>query len=246
MQNLQLISAWKATKTKNTYINYHSHEYYELVYYLSGSGKTEIGGKMFKFSDNSFALIPGNTEHDELHDSDSEVICLMFSGIKDLQLGFFKDYSHTISKILNALLYEVNEQTYGYKEMLVIKLNELMLNISRIENTIIDTKNFEYIINYIRENFHEHINLSDCAKQLNISYDYFQHKFKAITGYSPQQFLMEQRLLACKKMLKESNYNCTEIAYRCGFCTSAQFSAMFKKRYGTTPWRFKRQHMQKA
>lgn len=246
MQNLQLISAWKATKTKSTYINYHSHEYYELVYYLSGSGKTEIGGKMFPFSDNSFALIPGNTEHDELHDSDSEVICLIFSGIDDLQLGFFKDYSHTIYKILNELLYEVNKQTYGYKEMLVIKLNELMLNIIRIENNINDTKNFEYIINYLRENFYEHINLLDCAKQLNISYDYFQHKFKAITGYSPQQFLMEQRLLACKKLLKESDYNCTEIAYRCGFCTSAQFSGMFKKRYGITPLQFKKQHIEKS
>ena len=246
MQDLRLISAWKAKKTKNTYINYHSHEYYELVYYLSGSGKTEIGGKMFKFSDNSFAIIPGNTEHDELHDSDSKVICLIFSGVEDLQLGFFKDHSHTISKILNELLYEVNKQTYGYKEMLVIKLNELLLNIIRIENTMIDTKNFEYIINYIRENFHEHIHLSDCAKQLNISYDYFQHKFKAITGYSPQQFLMEQRLFACKKMLKESDCNCTEIAYRCGFCTSAQFSAMFKKRYGVTPLQFRRQHMKKA
>lgn len=246
MRNLQLISAWKATKTKNTYVNYHSHKYYELVYYLSGNGKTEIDGKVFHFSDNSFAIIPGNTEHDELHYSDSEVICLIFSGIKDFQLGFFEDYSHTISKILNELLYEANKQTYGYKEMLVIKLNELILNIIRIENTIIDTKNFEYIINYIRENFHEHINLSDCAKQLNISYDYFQHKFKALTGYSPQHFLIEQRLLACKKMLKEGNYNCTEIAYRCGFCTTAQFSAMFKKRYGTTPMQFKRQHMQKA
>lgn len=246
MQNLQLISAWKATKTKSTYINYHSHEYYELVYYLSGSGKTEIGGKMFPFSDNSFALIPGNTEHDELHDSDSEVICLIFSGIDDLQLGFFKDYSHTISKILNELLYEINKQTYGYKEMLVIKLNELMLNIIRIENNTNNTKNFEYIINYLRENYYEHINLLDCAKQLNISYDYFQHKFKAITGYSPQQFLMEQRLLACKKMLKESDYNCTEIAYRCGFCTSAQFSGMFKKRYGITPLQFKKQHMEKS
>lgn len=246
MQNLQLISAWKATKTKSTYINYHSHEYYELVYYLSGSGKTEIGGKMFPFSDNSFALIPGNTEHDELHDSDSEVICLIFSGIDDLQLGFFKDYSHTISKILNELLYEINKQTYGYKEMLVIKLNELMLNIIRIENNINNTKNFEYIINYLRENYYEHINLLDCAKQLNISYDYFQHKFKAITGYSPQQFLMEQRLLTCKKMLKESDYNCTEIAYRCGFCTSAQFSGMFKKRYGITPLQFKKQHMEKS
>ena len=129
--------------------------------------------------------------------------------------------------------------------MLVIKLNELILNIIRIENTIIDTKNFEYIINYIRENFHEHINLSDCAKQLNISYDYFQHKFKALTGYSPQHFLMEQRLLASKEMLKKGAYNCTEIAYLCGFCTSSQFSAMFKKRYSITPMQFKKQH-QKA
>ncbi|MBE6740533.1 MAG: helix-turn-helix domain-containing protein [Ruminococcaceae bacterium] len=245
MRNLQLISAWKATKTKNTYVNYHSHKYYELVYYLSGNGKTEIDGKVFHFSDNSFAIIPGNTEHDEFHYSDSEVICLIFSGIKDFQLGFFEDYSHTISKILNELLYEANKQTYGYKEMLVIKLNELILNIIRIENTIIDTKNFEYIINYIRENFHEHINLSDCAKQLNISYDYFQHKFKALTGYSPQHFLMERRLLASKKMLKKEAYNCTEIACRCGFCTSSQFSAMFKKRYSITPMQFKKQH-QKA
>ena len=121
-----------------------------------------------------------------------------------------------------------------------------MLHIARKENDTGNTKNFDYIINLLRENFFEHINLSDCAKQLNISYDYFQHKFKKLTGTSPQQFLIEQRLLFAEKLLIEGNSNCTEIAYRCGFSTSAQFSAFFKRRFGQSPLQYKRQHQQKA
>ena len=130
--------------------------------------------------------------------------------------------------------------------MLEIKLNEIMLHIARQENNTGDTKNFDYIINFLQENFHEHIILSDCAKQLNISYDYFQHKFKMLTGASPQQFLIEQRLLFAEKLLADGNFNCTEIAYRCGFSTSAQFSAFFKRRFGQSPLQYKKQHLQKA
>lgn len=243
MQDLRLISIWEAKRNQNSYINYHSHKYHELVYYPSGNGKTEINGKTFPFSDHCFAVIPHNTEHNEIHCSNSEVICLEFSSAEDLPLGFYTDPTYTIHKILKELLREIKEQKYGYKDMLTIKLRELLLNIKRSENSTRDTKSFEYIINYIQENFHEHIIFSDCAKQLNISYDYFQHKFKALTGHSPQQYLIEQRLLAAKKLLNESNFNCTEIAYRCGFCTSAQFSALFKNRYGVTPLQFKKRHM---
>lgn len=246
MQSLRFISIWKAKRNKNVYINYHSHTYHELVYYQTGSGETDIDGNVYQFSDNCFALIPHHTEHNEIHHASSEVICLGFWTTDDLPFGFYTDSNHTIFKILKELLSEVQNQKYGYAEMLKIKLHELLLHILRSENSIATTKDFAYVINYIQENFHEHIRLSDCARQLNISYDYFQHKFKSITGYSPQQFLMEQRLQACRKLLIDANYSCTEIAYRCGFCTSAQFSALFKKRYGVTPLQFKNQHMQKA
>ena len=246
MQNLRFISIWEAKRNKNLYVNYHSHTYHELVYYPSGSGETDIGGTVYQFSENCFALIPHHSEHNEIHHSSSEVICLGFWTADDLPFGFYSDSNHTILKILKELLSEVKNQKYGYATMLTIKLHELLLHIFRSENSTATTKDFAYVINYIQENFHEHIHLSDCARQLNISYDYFQHKFKTITGYSPQQFLMEQRLQACRKLLKDSNYNCSEIAYRCGFCTSAQFSTLFKKRYGVTPLQFKTQHMQKA
>lgn len=205
MRNLELISLWIAEKSKDSYVNYHSHKYHELVYYPEGNGITKIGEEEFIFSDNCLAVIPRNTEHNELHYSDSEVICLEFIGINDLKLSLIKDSSNKIHKILKEMLCEAENQKYGYKEMLTIKLNELLLNIIRSENNTTETKNFEYIINYIKENFHEHIILSDCAKQLNISYDYFQHKFKTITGYSPQQYLIEQRLKASKKCLKTVN-----------------------------------------
>ena len=246
MQSLQLVSLWRATRQQGAYINYHAHNCHELVYYLSGSGKTDIADIPFLFADNTFALIPPNTEHDELHHADSEVICLKFSGTDDLQMCFYQDNTHRIFKILTELLHEISQQPYGYQDMLAIKLNELMLHIAREENDTEETKNFDYVINLLRENFHEHIILSACARQLNISYDYFQHKFKKLTGTSPQQYLIEQRLLFAEKLLAEGNLNCTEIAYRCGFSTSAQFSAFFKRRYGQTPLQYKKQHMQKA
>lgn len=243
MQDLRFLTIWQAKRASNSHIKYHSHKYHELVYYASGNGKTEIGGKAFAFSEHCFAIIPRHTEHNETHLIDAEVICLGFFADDDLPFGFYTDANHTVYKILKELLNEVKNQKYGYAAMLTIKLHELLLHVIRIENSTATTKNFAYIIHYIRENYHEHINLSDCARQLNISYDYFQHKFKALTGYSPQQFLIEQRLLACLEMLKGSDLNCTEIAYRCGFCTSAQFSALFKKRYGITPLQYKKQHM---
>lgn len=246
MNKLQLVSIWSAKRSANSLIKFHAHKYNELVYYLSGQGETQIGDHLFSFGDHSFTLIPQCVEHNETHYRDAQVICLEFSSTDNLQTGFHQDEAHVIYKILKELLYEVQHQNYGYKDMLVVKLNELLLQIARIDTCVSATKNFLYMINYLRENFHEHISLADCANQLNISYDYFQHRFKAITGLSPQQFLMEQRLEACKNMLLESNFNCTEIAQRCGFCTSSQFSALFKKKYGSSPLQFRKEHIQKA
>lgn len=242
MKNLRLISIWKAERSQNTDINDHSHAYHELVYYVAGDGETVIGEKKFQFSDHCFALIPPQVEHCETHRAKAEVICLEFAGAENLPLGFCTEPTHAVLPILRTLLDEVKYQKFGYEEMLTIKLNELLLQILRSEKSTANPKTFAHIVNYIQENIHEHINLSDCAKQLNISYDYFQHKFKALMGCSPQQFLMEQRLLTAQKLLAEGKYNCTEIAYRCGFCTSAQFSVLFKKRFGLPPSRFRNLH----
>lgn len=240
MENISLISIWKARREEKNYVNFHGHNYYELVYYQRGHGKTTVGNSVYSYGENCFVMIPPHVQHDESHDSDTEVICLEFSGFPELEQRLCEDSQNTIHKILKELLNEVKHQEYGYQEMIAVKLKELYLHILRDENVAADEKNFEYMINYLKENYHEKIILSDCAKQLNLSYDYFQHTFKKLTGYSPQQFLVKQRLRAAEKNLESGNVSCTEIAYRCGFSTSAQFSALFKREYGKSPLQYRK------
>lgn len=234
MKETTLISIWRAEKCSETYVGHHSHQYHELVYYPRGCGTTEIGGATYSFTDGCFAMISPGVSHNESHHASGEVICLEFVGGSDLSQGLYRDDGR-VYRTLREMLEEVRLQDAAYREMISAKMCELMVHIRRMRGSVAEKKSFEYVINYLRENYHEKIILSECARQIDLSYDYFQHKFKSITGMSPQQYLVEQRLISAESMLRQESHNCTEIAFRCGFSTSAQFSALFKRRYGTSP-----------
>ena len=242
MLDLELICIRKLSKPKDDNVNFHSHKYHELVYYCFGNGTTTIDDHEYTFENNRFFLIPPDVIHNEVHQDDAEVICLEFTTPTPLTTSAYHDSSMKSYKILKDLLHEVKNQQYGYKEMIQLKLNELLLRLHRTERSAANEKNFEYVINYIQENYHDKIILSDCAKQLNLSYDYFQHRFKEITGRSPRQFLVNRRLSASKDLLKSTKLSCTEIAFRCGFSTSAQYSALFRKEYSITPLQYRKNH----
>lgn len=242
MQDIQLVSLWNAPKGKDTQVFFHEHNCYELVYYSYGDGNTVIGETSYHFNEGNFAIIPPSVRHDEVHFEDGHVICLGFQGGNLDFPVFSKDTHGIVSKILKELLQEIRYQAYGYRDMISVKLNELCLHILRCGHIATDEKNLEYAVNYLTENYWEKIVLADCAKQLNISYDYFQHKFKEKTGYSPRQFLLARRLQASKQLLENSRLSCTEIAYRCGFSTSAQFSLLFKREVGMSPLQYQKKY----
>ena len=243
MQNLEIEFIWKKPRRKNTYIPPHSHNFYELVFYTSGSGITTLEGTVYDFGSNTFALISPGTLHDEQHLTDSEVICLGFSCEDVLTEMFFTNNASTILKVLKDILRESSNQEPDYQSMIFTKLNELYILLKRIQHPkSACPKNFEHIINYISENYHEKIQLASFSGQLHLSYDYFQHKFKQLTGLSPQQFLLNRRLDVAKQLLLQGNLSCTEVAYRCGFSTPAQFSMLFKKTHGISPLNFKKGH----
>ena len=239
MINCQLVSVWKTIRPKDWPIQLHAHNYYELVYY-KGIGETEVGETLWRFQPNTFMMISPGVPHNEVHRTRSEVICLGFLCSEPLPQKLFTDAESEILAILQDILLEAAAQSFGYKDLITAKLTELCIRILRLQTTAsANTKNFEYIIRYITENYHEKLLLSDCARQLNISYDYFQHRFKELTGYSPQAFLLQQRLNGAKTLLAKKSLSCTEIAYRCGFSTSAQFSMQFKRAMGISPLQYR-------
>lgn len=242
METVQLVSVWTAERAKGLSVQLHAHNYYELVYYTKGTGTTDVGSMSYTFQPNTFMLIPPGLSHNEVHISGGEVICLGFLSAEALPRKLLTDPTLEIFNVLQDILQEASTQSFGYKALITAKLTELSIRILRQQKAVpANTKNFEYIIRYIAENYHEKILLSDCARQLNISYDYFQHRFKELTGYSPQTFLLQQRLNGAKQMLQQGNHSCTEIAYRCGFSTSAQFSMQFKRTFGISPLQYRKE-----
>lgn len=242
MTEFKLISIWRPQKPDGTYINFHSHDFYELVYYASGNGKTIIGDTAYKFKSGDYCVIPPGVMHDEIHYADSDIFCLKFHAPLTFSPTFNSDMDLKVLGILKKLFSETIEQKFGYENMIIARLTELCVIILRKERNTNTPKSFEYVITYIQENYNDKIVLRDCAKRLSYNYDYFQHKFKKITGHSPQQFLINCRLNAAKEMLKSKEANCTDIALMCGFSTAAQFSTIFKKTYGITPKQYQKIH----
>lgn len=246
MENSTLLLVWQTSREKGDVIDRNTHDHSELVYFLSGSGTFELNGETHAFTEGDFACIPPHVPHQTTHHTATEVMYIRFTGIDDLPCLMLSDRTREMERLLRDLLRETQEQGYNYIDMIALKLRELPILVHRLQHHHPVKKNFEYIVTFLKENYAEKIQLADCARMLHVSYDYFQHKFKALTGLSPQRFLMEQRLLAAERLLKGGTLSCTEIAYRCGFSTSAQFSALFKTRFGVSPLRYAHTKKQNA
>lgn len=240
--NLSLVSVWDSPKSKYEQVGFHNHNCYELVYYEKGSGTTTLQDKTYAFSENTYTVIPPRLFHNESRQVDGHVICLTFQGASPVFQPFNRDDSGEIKRFLHILLEEIREQRYGYETILQATLQALLVHVLRSKHGGSGEKNLEHVVNYLQENYQEKIVFADCAKQLNISYDYFQHQFKAQTGLSPRSFLLKCRIAAAKRLLTSELLDCTEIAYRCGFSTSAQFAMLFKREVGTSPLRYRKMH----
>ncbi|MDE6986524.1 MAG: response regulator, partial [Bacteroides acidifaciens] len=78
--------------------------------------------------------------------------------------------------------------------------------------------------------------LSDLIKELYISRTNFFTKIKAITGQTPNEFILTIRLKKAAWLLKHEQYlSITEVSDRTGFSSQRYFSRCFKDMYGISP-----------
>ena len=215
------------------------HDFYEIVYYKVGDGVMEQVGIPNVYSNCTISFTKPHVWHKEIHHSRTELMCIGFLLKDDLDLEsgvYHDDEEFSLQKIIHEILVERARQQSGYKKMLQLKLQELRIVLERIKgNAEGRSHNFNYAINYIRENYQQKLNLEDLAKNCGYSYDYFRHQFQRRTGYSPQQYMIQIRMDKAKELLKNTSMSCTQIAYYCGFSDGAQFSTMFRKKYGLSP-----------
>lgn len=91
------------------------------------------------------------------------------------------------------------------------------------------------ISNLTNENF----SVRELASSLNLSSSQTLRKVKAATGKSVNQYIRELRLEQAAKLLKETDFNASEIAYQVGFNSASYFNKTFSKYFGIAPGEYK-------
>lgn len=92
---------------------------------------------------------------------------------------------------------------------------------------------------FIEASFDKAVTVDDMAKSVNLSASYFSKIFKDATNLSPYDYLLSVRLEKAKELLHKTDYSVSEIAYRTGFNSDANFISFFKKQTGLSPLKFR-------
>lgn len=136
---------------------------------------------------------------------------------------------------------DLNEALVNAREIIYKKRSVISRN-SDIENAI-DVSTDEAIkdstvvemIRFVKDNYQDKISISDLSKKLAYSESMLNRKFKKEVHITFNEYLNRYRINKAIELLKNSDYNITEISYMCGYSSAKYFSRVFKKYLGISP-----------
>lgn len=207
-------------------------------YVVSGKGTVVIGKDEYKVkSGEVFLLPPDKTVYYYADNSDPwEYIWIGFNGrlsqrFFELESPVFPFGKRIFEEIKMIDLYPDTKEEY-----LVTKLFEIYMELFGAKNK---TDVVTSVVNYIDNSFSEPITIESIAKDVMLDRHHLSRIFKAKTGVTMQQYLIEKRLNQAKKLLLKG----VDISVCCeavGYNDIFNFSKAFKKHFGISPGNFKK------
>ena len=88
---------------------------------------------------------------------------------------------------------------------------------------------------YLEQNVHRPLCFSDVVRHFNVSASVIKRIFREQMGCGVMEYFTRVRIDAAKELIRESEYNFTEIASVLCFGTSQYFTTVFKRVSGMTP-----------
>ncbi len=247
----------------------HTHDYYELVVVIRGTGKHPINSMCLPIKPGSvFLLRPGDSHRYE-YTEPLELLNFMFNSHilkqfgKDLRmmpgydLLFVSDDSSrqelsvdsaTIAMLdilLNTIATESRQNIPGSDLVLASSLiNAIVLILRNIrhEGTVPAANgDISSAVSYMYRNFHSGIRISELARQSHLSDSSFYRKFHAEFGMSPVEWLLKLRIRKAMEFLIRSDMSTGEVANAIGFSDQLYFSRQFRKIAGCSPREYRSQ-----
>lgn len=231
-------------------VQWHAHEYWELVYCTGGQGTFEFeNGTLLHYRAGEAVAVPPGEKHNNtgpqgftnIHmtmDEPSFPYRAPFRVSDDadghLRIAFSQAKFYYLSDIKQRelVLSALGGLISSY--MMVFRSNsEYSEPVETIRSLIIR--------NYADPAFA----LDEAIRAMPFNYDYLRKLFKKEMGATPLEYMTGLRMKKAETMLTAmwtKDYSVTEIAQLCGFDDALYFSRVFKKHFNASPTAFAKAH----
>ena len=220
----------------------HTHDLWELAYYVNGHGTVSQNGVSQKYSNGYVHLVRAGTPHDENNEAQSKIILLYFDADRNPAVpGIYRDKSGTVLSAIRRLNGEIQENLPYKQEMANLILQEIFLGLKRLQvPSHSENRGFSHIIRYIDENFQFDLDVHKIAADAFYSYDRFRHVFKEHTGVSPHRYINNKRVDLAKFLIDtDPAMSLSALAKECGYTSLSQFSNSFRAKFKVSPSQYK-------
>lgn len=85
------------------------------------------------------------------------------------------------------------------------------------------------------------LTVAGLAKRAGVSEPYFRRKFQDVCGCGPARYLTQMRLNHAERLMGEEQWTLEECALQSGFSSLSYFCRVFKRNYGVTPAKYRRE-----
>lgn len=99
----------------------------------------------------------------------------------------------------------------------------------------IEDRRLRRALDYIHDNLAADLSLDDLASEAAMSRFHFSRAFTRVTGKSPLQYVINQRMELAKLLLKTTRLPMASIAANVGYEDVSRFGQHFRRHTGTTP-----------
>ena len=128
------------------------------------------------------------------------------------------------------------------EELLYLAIDALIRSTSIMQTSKISRLQDFYIheaLSYIEQNFQNDISVENIAAVCGLNRSYFGKIFKDGIGKSPQEFLLNYRMIKAAELLKLTKLSIKDVGNAVGYPNQLHFSRAFKNIYGISPrdWR---------